>query len=73
MTNSTNPIQTKITVGGQQLKQLTQFKYPGTIINEEWSKLEVLARAAQAASALARLMPNWMDKNISPKTKIEIF
>ena len=29
MTNSTDPIQTKITVGGQQLEQVTQLKYLG--------------------------------------------
>ena len=72
MTNSTKPIQTKITVGGQQLEQVTQFKYLGAIISEGGSKTEVLARAAQTASALARLKPIWRDKNISTKTKIKL-
>ena len=72
MTNSTDPIQTKITVGGQQLEQVTQFKYLGSIISEKGSKPEVLARTAQTANALARLKPIWVDKNISLKTKIKL-
>ena len=68
----TRPIQTKITQGGQQLKQVTQFKYLGAIISKEGSKLEVLSRVAQTAGALARLKPIWMDKNISLKTKIKL-
>ena len=61
-TNSTDPTQTKITVIGQKLKQVTHIKYLGTIISEQGSKTEVLARAVQIAIALAKLRPIWMDK-----------
>ena len=50
---------------------MTQFKYLSTIVSEDRSKPEVLARTAQPAHALARLKPIWMDKNVSPKTKIK--
>ena len=47
MTNSTVGLKTKITVGGQELQIMIQFRYVGAIISEEGSKPEVLARANQ--------------------------
>ncbi|KAK3777844.1 hypothetical protein RRG08_038092 [Elysia crispata] len=47
MTNSAQPITTKITVSGKELETVDHFKYLGTIIIEEGSKTEILARAAQ--------------------------
>ena len=72
MTNSATPIGRKITVSGQELETVTQFKYLGAILNEEGSKTEVLARAAQTAATLAKLKPIWRDKNICLKSKLRL-
>ncbi|XP_076047495.1 uncharacterized protein LOC143029043 [Oratosquilla oratoria] len=72
MTNSATPIERKITVNGQELETVTQFKYLGAIHNEEGSKIEVLARAAQTATALAKLKPIWRDKNICLQSKLKL-
>ena len=72
MTNSIRPIEKKITVGGQELENVNQFKYIGAIVSEEGTKTEVLARAAQTAAALAKLKPMWRDKNISLSTKLKL-
>ena len=72
MTNSPKPITTKITVNGTQLETVSQFKYLGAIINEEGSKTEILARAAQASTAMAKLKAIWRDKNLSLKTKVNL-
>ena len=57
MTNSTDPIKTKIIVNSQQLETVKQFK---TI--SEGAKPEVLAI----------LKPIWMDTNITPRTKLKL-
>ena len=53
-----------ITVNGQQLETVDKFKYLGAQVTDEGSKPEILARIAQATSALAKLNPIWKDKNI---------
>ena len=64
MTNSNEPIKTKNTVSSHDLETVDKFKYLGTIISDEGSKMEVLARAAQtAAAALGKLKPIWKGKN----------
>ena len=72
MTNSDQPIRTEISVSGQKLEAVNQFKYLGAIINEEGSRTEVISRAAETATALARLKPIWRDKNISLRVKIKL-
>ena len=72
MTSSTKPSERKITVRGQELETVKQFKYLGAIISEEGSKTEVLARAAQTAAATAKLRPIWRDKNIALKSKLKL-
>ena len=57
MTNSMKPIERKITVSGQELETVNQFKYLGTILSEEGSKTQVLARAALTTATLAKLKP----------------
>ena len=63
MTSSAQPITTKITVNGKELETVDHFKYLGTIISEV-SKTKILARAAQTATAMARLKTTWRDRNI---------
>ena len=49
MTNNTSGIQTEIKVNGQKLETVTSFKYPGSVITDEGSKLE--SRIAQTNSS----------------------
>ena len=72
MTNVYGTIPSGITVHGHELETVKQFKYLGATINDQGSKTEVLARAAQTTAALARLKPIWKDKCISLKLKIRL-
>ena len=47
MTNNASGINTDIIVNGQKLEIVTSFKYLGSVITNEGSKLEVLYRIAQ--------------------------
>ena len=47
MTNNTSDIKTETKVNGQKLKTVTSFKYLGSVITDEFSKLEILSRIAQ--------------------------
>ena len=49
MTNNTSGINTEIKVNGQKLETVTSFKYPGSVITDEGSKLE--SRIAQTNSS----------------------
>ena len=71
MTNCIKPIG-KISLSGQVLETVNQFKYLGAILSEEGSKTEVLARAAQTAAALAKLKSMWRDRNISLSSKLKL-
>ena len=70
MTNNTSGINTEITVNGQKLETVTSFKYLGSVITDEGSKLEILSRITQTLAALTRLKPVWIDKSISLSSKI---
>ena len=72
MTNNTSGIDTEIKVNGQKLETVTSFKYLGSVITDEGSKLELLSRIAQATEALIRLKPVWIDKSISLGSKIRL-
>ena len=72
MTNNTSGINTEIKVNGQKLEIVTSFKYLGSVITGEGSKPEILSRIAQATAALRRLKPTWIDKSISPSSKIRL-
>ena len=43
MTNNTSGISTKIKVNGQKFETVTSFKYLGSVITDEGSKLEILS------------------------------
>ena len=61
-----------IKVNGQKLEKVTSFKYLGSVITYEGSKLEILSRIAQATAALTRLKPIWIDKSISLSSKTRL-
>ena len=71
MTNNTSGISTKTKVNGQKLETVTSFKYLGSVITDESSKPEIL-QIAQAAEALLRLKPVWIDKSVSLSSKIRL-
>ena len=72
LTNNTSGINTEIKVNGQKLVTATSFRYLGSVITGEGSKLEILSKTAQATAALTRLKPLWIDKNISLSSKIRL-
>jgi len=72
MSNSEQPLQANISAGGKELEKVKQFKYLGSIISEEGSKMEVLSRAAQTLANVTKLRTIWKDRNISLKTKIKL-
>ena len=51
---------------------VTSFKYLGSVLTDEGSKLEILSGMAQATAALTRLKPVWNDKSISLSSKIRL-
>ena len=61
-----------IKINGQRLETVSAFKYLGSIVTDEGSKPEVLARIAQTTVALAKLKLIWKDKNISLQTKVRL-
>ena len=72
MTNNTSGINTVIKVNGQKLEKVASFKYLGSVVTDEGSKLEILSRIAQATAALTKLKPVWIDKSISLSSKIRL-
>ena len=72
MTNNTSGINTEIKVNGQKLETVTSFKYLGSLITFEGSKLEILFRIAQTKAALTRLKPVWNDRSISLSSMIQL-
>ena len=63
---------TEFKVHGKNLQTVTSFKYLGSVITYESSKLEILSRIAQATAALTRLKLVWIDKSISLSSKIRL-
>ena len=57
MTNNTSGINTEIEVNGQKLETVISYKYLGSVITDEGSKLEILSRITQILAALTRLKP----------------
>ena len=72
ITNSTSGINTEIKINGQKLETVTSFKYLGSVINDEGSKLEILSRIAQTTAALTRLKSVWNDRSISLSSQIQL-
>ena len=59
MTNNTSGINTEIKVNGQKLETNTSFKYLGSAVTNEGSKLEIISRIVQTTAALTRY---WLDQ-----------
>ena len=72
ITNNTTGINREIKMNGHKLETVTSFKYLGSVISDEVSKPEILARIAQATAALTRLKPIVIDKSISLSSKIRL-
>ena len=59
-------------MNGQKLETVTSFKYLGSVITDEGSKLEIFSRMTQTTAALTRLKPVWNDMSISLSSKIQL-
>ena len=71
LTNNTPGISTEVKVSGQRLETGTSFKFKhlGSIITDEGSEPEILARSARTTAALTRLKLIWNDTNINVGSK----
>ena len=65
MTNSINGISKEIKANGKKLEYVKTFKYLGSIITDEGSKQEIMARTAQTTAVLTKLKPIWKDKHLN--------
>ena len=72
MRNNTSGINTEIKVNGQKLQTVTSFKYLGSVITDEDSKLEILSRIAQTIAALTKLKQICSDRSISLSSKMRL-
>ena len=72
MTNNISGINTEVKVNGQKLETATGFKYLGSVITDEGSKLDILSRIAQTTAALTRLKPVRNDRSISLSSRIQL-
>jgi len=72
MTNSAKFITPRRAEGGKKHETVQEFKYLAALINEEGSKAERLATAAQASAALRKLKPIRRDENITLQTKVKL-
>ena len=72
MTNNTNGIIKEIKVNQQKLETVTSFKYLGSVVSYEGSKLEILSRIAQTTATLKRLKPFWNDRSLPLNSKIRL-
>ena len=59
-------------MNGQKLETVTSFKYLGSVITDEGSKLDILSRTAQTTAALTRLRPVCNDRSISLSSKVRL-
>ena len=57
MTTNTHGVITKVKISRQRLESVTSSKYLGSIVTDEGSKSEILARSAQTTAVLTRLKP----------------
>ena len=74
MTNSANKTPAQIYMNGQQLEEVSAFKYLGaTLTKDSRSTTEIKSRLAIATSIMAKLDKIWKNKNISFPTKMRLY
>ena len=74
MTNSANKTPTQIYMNGQQLEEVSAFKYLGaTLTKDSRSTIEIKSRLAITTSIMAKLDKIWKNKNISFPTKMRLY
>ena len=74
MVNSSNDTKADITMNGEKLEEVTNFKYLGATLSKDGtSTAEVHIRIATATSAMARLNRIWKSNAISFPTKYKLF
>ena len=71
-TSNPNGIQNYININDHTLDTVSTFKYLGSIISEEGSKPEILARTAQGTAAMTKLKIIWKDNNIQLSSKVRL-
>lgn len=71
-TNDYGSITEDISVHGQKLETLQQFKYLGVINSDQGLRPEILARTAQTMTALFKLKTIWRGSAISMQYKIRL-
>ena len=69
---SNNEFESEVKAGGQSLEKVSSFKYLGSIISDEGSKPEILARIVQTTAALCKLRNIWQSKKIALYSKIRL-
>ena len=74
MTKSANKTPAQIYMNGQQLEEVSAFKYLGaTLTKDSRSTTEIKSRLAIATSIMAKLDKIWKNKNISFPTKMRLY
>ena len=66
---------TNIKIGGQNIKQVSEFKYLGSVITEDASvQKEIQTRIQKASAAFSRLYQRvWSRKTLTLKTKVSVY
>ena len=72
MTSNPNGIQNDININDHTLDTVSTFNNLGSIISEEGSKPDILARTAQATAAITKLKRIWKDSNIQLSSKLRL-
>ena len=72
MRRNTEDIKYDIEINGLRVETVTAYKYLGSIVTDEGSKPEVLARTAQTVAAFSNLKLIWKDRTISLQTKMRL-
>ena len=74
MVNSNDSSTVQISMNGQQLEEVTAFKYLGaTLTKDGCSTTEIKTRLAIATSNMAKLTKIWGSNNISFSSKIKVY
>ena len=70
MANNSNGISCNISVSGEKLETVQNFKYLGAIVTVEGSMPKICTRVVQTSAALSKLKTVWDNKNTDLSSKI---